>query len=126
MLPYLIDHFYPWLKAHNLGGFRVFLNAPFRAMLCIPMAFILCVLFGPQFINWLVRQKIGDNPNFDQADVNDLMAQKKNTPTMGGLLIICSIVVTVLVLADLRNFYVLLALGCAVKLGARGAGDDWS
>jgi phospho-N-acetylmuramoyl-pentapeptide-transferase len=125
MLPYLLDLFYPWLKAHGLGAFRVFQSAPFRAMLCIPTAFIICLLFGQRFINWLVRQKIGDNPNFDQADVNDLMAQKRNTPTMGGVLIICSIVVSVLLLADLRNFYVLMALVCAVYLGALGAVDDW-
>jgi phospho-N-acetylmuramoyl-pentapeptide-transferase len=125
MLPYLIDLFYPWLKAHGLGAFRVFQSAPFRGMLCIPTAFIICLLFGQRFINWLVRQKIGDNPNFDQADVNDLMAQKKNTPTMGGVLIICSIVASVLLLADLRNFYVLMALVCAVYLGALGAVDDW-
>lgn len=103
----------------------MFQSAPFRAMLCIPTAFIICLLFGQRFINWLVRQKIGDNPNFDQADVNDLMAQKRNTPTMGGVLIICSIVVSVLLLADLRNFYVLMALVCAVYLGALGAVDDW-
>src|SRR5258706_12319175 len=114
MLPYLIDLLYPWLRAHGLGGFRVFLDAPFRAMLSIPLAFILCIAFGPQFINWLVRQKIGDNPNFDEATLNDLMASKKNTPTMGGVLIIASVVGSRLLLADLRNFYVLMALVCTV------------
>ena len=81
MIPYLIELLYPWLKDHGLGGFRVFFNAPFRSMLCIPLAFILCILFGPRFINWLVRQKIGDNPTFDEATLNDMMASKKNTPT---------------------------------------------
>jgi phospho-N-acetylmuramoyl-pentapeptide-transferase len=94
-------------------------------MLCIPMAFILCMLCGPRFIDWLVRQKIGDNPNFDEATLNDMMASKKNTPTMGGVLIIASVVGTVLVLADLRNFYVLMALVCVLYLGGLGAMDDW-
>jgi len=125
MLPYLIDLLYPWLRAHGMGAFRVFQSAPFRAMLCIPMAFILCMLFGPRFIGWLVRQKIGDNPNFDEATLNDMMASKKNTPTMGGVLIIASVVGSVLVLADLRNFYVLMALVCVLYLGALGAMDDW-
>jgi len=125
MLPYLIDHFYPWLRAHGLGGFRVFLDAPFRAMLSIPLAFILCIAFGPRFINWLVRQKIGDNPNFDEATLNDLMASKKNTPTMGGVLIIASVVGSVLLLADVRNFYVMMALVCTLYLGSLGAIDDW-
>jgi phospho-N-acetylmuramoyl-pentapeptide-transferase len=125
MLPYLIEKLYPWLNEHGMGGFRVFLNAPFRSMLCIPLAFILCLLLGPRLIDWLVRQKIGDNPNFDEAALNDLMAYKKNTPTMGGLLIIGSIVVSVLLLADVRNFYVRMALLCTVYLGALGAVDDW-
>jgi phospho-N-acetylmuramoyl-pentapeptide-transferase len=94
-------------------------------MLCIPLGFFICILIGPRYINWLVRQKIGDQPNFDQADLNDLMAQKKNTPTMGGVLIIGSIVGSVLVLADLRNFYVLMGLVCVIYLGALGAVDDW-
>jgi phospho-N-acetylmuramoyl-pentapeptide-transferase len=125
MLPYLIDLLYPWLQAHRLGAFRVFQSAPFRAMLSIPLAFILCMVFGPRFINWLVRQKIGDNPNFDEAALNDLMASKKNTPTMGGVLIIASIVGSVVLLADLRNFYVLMALVCTIYLGGLGGIDDW-
>jgi len=125
MLPYLIDLLYPWLKAHGLGAFRVFQSAPFRAMLCIPLAFILCIAAGPRFIRWLVHQKIGDNPNFDAGDLNDLMAYKKNTPTMGGVLIIASIVGSILIMADLRNFYVRMALLCAVYLGALGGIDDW-
>jgi phospho-N-acetylmuramoyl-pentapeptide-transferase len=125
MLPYLIDLLYPWLKSHGLGGFRVFQGAPFRAMLSIPLAFILCILFGPRFINWLTRQKIGDNPNFDEATLNDLMASKKNTPTMGGVLIIASVIGSILLLADLRNFYVLMALVCTLYLGGLGGIDDW-
>jgi phospho-N-acetylmuramoyl-pentapeptide-transferase len=125
MLPYLIELLYPWLESHGLGAFRVFRSAPFRAMLCIPLAFIICMTCGRRFIAWLTRQKIGDNPNFDQADLNDLMAQKRNTPTMGGVLIIASIVGTVLLLADLRSFYVRMAILCVLYLGALGAVDDW-
>jgi phospho-N-acetylmuramoyl-pentapeptide-transferase len=125
MLPLLVDKLLPWLEAHGLGAFRVFLNAPFRSMLCIVLSFLLCLVFGPRFIAWLTRQKIGDNPNFDQPDINDLMSYKKNTPTMGGVLIIASIVGSALLLADLRNFYVRMALLCIVYLGCLGAVDDW-
>jgi phospho-N-acetylmuramoyl-pentapeptide-transferase len=125
MVPYLLDLLYPWLKAHGLGAFRVFQSAPFRAMLSIPLAFILCIFFGPRFINWLVRQKIGDNPNFDEASLNEMMASKKNTPTMGGVLIIASVVGSILLLADVRNFYVLMALVCTLYLGGLGGIDDW-
>ena len=53
------------------------------------------------------------------------MAGKKGTPTMGGVLIIAAIAVTTLLLADLGNFYVRMALICLVWLGAVGATDDW-
>jgi phospho-N-acetylmuramoyl-pentapeptide-transferase len=125
MLPYLIELLYPWLKSHGLGATRVFGSAPFRSMLCVPVAFLICIILGPRFIRWLTKQKIGDNPNFDQADLNDLMSYKKNTPTMGGVLIIGSIVGTVLLLADVRSFYVRMALLCVVYLGALGGIDDW-
>src|SRR5688572_27243393 len=125
MLPYLIDLLLPWLERHRMGFLRVLGDAPFRAMLCIVLSFLFCLIFGPRFINWLTRQKIGDNPNFDEAAMNDIMANKKNTPTMGGVLIIASIVTSTLLLADLRNFYVLMALLCVLYLGALGAIDDW-
>jgi phospho-N-acetylmuramoyl-pentapeptide-transferase len=53
------------------------------------------------------------------------MADKRNTPTMGGVLIIASIVGAVVLLADLSNFYVRMALLCTVYLGALGGLDDW-
>ncbi len=125
MLFLLIEYLYPWLNAHGMGAFRVFLSPTFRSILCLPTAFLITLIFAPRFIRWLRVQKIGDNPNFDQPDVNDLMAYKKNTPTMGGVLIIAAIVGTILLLGDLRNFYVRMALICTVYLGGLGAIDDW-
>ena len=112
MLPLLVDH--PLIR-----------SAPVRAILAILLSFSFCLMFGPRFIAWLTRQKIGDNPNFDEPNLNDVMAYKKNTPTMGGVLIIASIVISTLLLADLRNLYVCLALVCLLSLGALGAIDDW-
>jgi len=53
------------------------------------------------------------------------MEGKKGTPTMGGTLIITAIAATTLLLANLKNFYVDMALVCVVWLGAVGATDDW-
>jgi len=86
---------------------------------------VLVVALGPRVINWLRKQKIGDNPDFDRADMNELMKDKKNTPTMGGVLIIAAIAGTTLLLADLSNQYVQLGLICLIWLGAIGAADDW-
>jgi phospho-N-acetylmuramoyl-pentapeptide-transferase len=83
------------------------------------------LLCGSRVIEWLRLQKIGDAAKFDQVDIDKMMQSKVGTPTMGGLLIIIAIAMTTIVLADLRNFYVLMALVCLLLLGAVGATDDW-
>jgi phospho-N-acetylmuramoyl-pentapeptide-transferase len=125
MLYLLIQHFYPWLDDHGLGFLRVFLNPAFQALAAVLLSFFTVLLLGPRVIAWLRQQKIGDNPDFDQADINKMMASKAGTPTMGGLLIISAITATTLLLADLANFYVQMALLCVVWLGGVGATDDW-
>ena len=126
MLYLLIDSLLGWLEAHQLGFLRVFVKYPsFQATVAILLSFSICVLFGPRVINWLRQQKIGDAGSFDQADMDRLMQSKHGTPTMGGLLILAAIAGSTLLLANLRNGYVQLALVCLTWLGAVGAADDW-
>src|SRR3954462_6648487 len=125
MIYWLVKTFADFLEAHGLGFLRVFTFVQFQAPVAVCLSFFICIFTGPRFIGWLRYQKIGDRPEFDQADVNKLMASKKDTPTMGGVMIISAIAITTLLLADLRNFYVQMALVCLVWLGAVGATDDW-
>src|SRR5206468_7489473 len=69
--------------------------------------------------------KLGDLAKFDQAELDEMMKKKTGTPTMGGLLIISSIVLTTLLIADLGNFYIRMAIVCVMWLGMVGATDDW-
>src|SRR5438046_418295 len=114
-----------WLDAHGLDFLRVFNFVTFQTTVAALTAFLICIITGPGVIAWLRRQKIGDRPEFDQIDVNLMMKGKHGTPTMGGIMIIASITITTLLLADLRNFYVQMALVCLLWLGAVGAADDW-
>ena len=125
MIYLLVEHFLKWLETHGLGFLRVFTFPSFQLVAAILLSFLICVFVGPRLIEWLRRQKIGDRPEFDQADLNKLMEGKKGTPTMGGMLIISAIAITTLLLGNLRNFYVEMALVCLVWLGAVGATDDW-
>jgi phospho-N-acetylmuramoyl-pentapeptide-transferase len=125
MLHLFVTTFEEWLKAHNLDFLRVFTFVTFQSALATLLSFVLCIASGPTVIRWLRRQKIGDLASFDQVEVDRLMEGKKGTPTMGGVLIIGAITVTTLLLADLTNFYVRMALICLVWLGAVGAADDW-
>jgi phospho-N-acetylmuramoyl-pentapeptide-transferase len=127
MLFLLIEHILPWLEAHHLGFFRVFTREqdPFRQTIALMVSFILCLVLGPPVIRWLRNKKIGDQPNFDQAQIDEMMKSKKGTPTMGGLFIISAIVISTLLFADVTNFHVQMALVCVLWLGVVGMADDW-
>jgi phospho-N-acetylmuramoyl-pentapeptide-transferase len=125
MIYLLVDRWRAWLEAHGFGALRVFTFASFQVTAAIVLSFLICILLGPRIIRWLKGQNIKDLPQFDQAEIDKLMAGKKGVPTMGGVLIILSIVTSTLLLANLRNFYVQMALLCLIWLGAVGAADDW-
>lgn len=97
----------------------------FRGTCAILISFLVVWFLGPRVIRWLMRRKIGDIAEFDHKALNELTKDKKNTPTMGGMLIIMAISLAVLLLADLTNYYVRMALFCMVWLTAMGAVDDW-
>lgn len=115
---------YLWLHHWKPGAGYAHNDPLLRAALAVLLAFVVVWLLGPPVIRALRRWKIGDRPQFDHAGLNDLMGDKKNTPTMGGVLIIIAILVSVLLLADLTNFYVRMGLVCLVWLAALGAVDD--
>ncbi len=114
-----------WLEEHGLYGYvRIFDRVDFRAIAAVIVSFLLVVVLGRPVIRWLLRQKVGDSPEFYNADLNRLMAQKANTPTMGGVLIAGSIFISTVLLADLR-IYVNLGLMLLVGLAVLGGIDDW-
>ncbi len=104
---------------------QVLYQLEFRAFAAVLLSFGLVLVCGRPVIRWLMRQKIGDSPEFYRADLNRLMAGKAHTPTMGGILIVGSILVTTLLLADLRNRYVTITFFVLVWLAALGGVDDW-
>ena len=126
MLYTLVNSSQNWLVERGLYPLVMVLNQlEFRAFLAVVMGFLIVLAFGNRVINWLKRQKIGDAPEFYREDVNKLMEAKAATPTMGGILICVAILVTALMLADLRNAYVHIALVVLVWLAVVGGFDDW-
>ncbi len=100
-------------------------NPLFRGTCAAILCFLLLLLFLPKVIRHLVGRKIGDRPEFDHVSLNELMRQKNDVPTMGGVGILGAVGLAVLLLADLGNFYVWMALVCLFWLGTLGAIDDW-
>jgi len=89
------------------------------------LSFLLVLVWAPSVIRFLIKQRLGDNAQFDHADLNNLTRHKSNTPTMGGILIVSAIIVSVLVFANLGNMYIRMALFALVWLGLLGGVDDW-
>jgi phospho-N-acetylmuramoyl-pentapeptide-transferase len=104
---------------------RVLYQLEFRAFFAVVFSFALVLAFGRRTITFLRMQKIGDSPEFYNADVNRLMASKAATPTMGGALVVGAMLITILLLADLTERYVHLALIVLIWLAAVGGVDDW-
>jgi len=86
---------------------------------------VISILAGPRIIRWLMRKKIGDRPEFDHTGLNDLMRERANTPTMGGLIILLSILASTLLWAKLNNPFIHKAIFVIVWFGGIGAADDW-
>jgi len=107
------------------GLFRVFVYVEFRAVLAIVLSFGLVLLAGRPVIDLLWRAKMQDQPEFDHEMINQLMAAKRGTPTMGGVLISGAILLSTLLLADLGSFYVVMALTCLIWLSLLGGVDDY-
>jgi phospho-N-acetylmuramoyl-pentapeptide-transferase len=104
---------------------QVFYQLEFRAFAAVLLSFTAVLLLGRPTIRWLIRQKIGDAPEFYNADLNKLMKEKAATPTMGGLLIVTAIAVAMFLLADLHNRFVIIALAVLGWLAVVGGADDW-
>lgn len=125
MIYLLVKWYYPWFDAHGMGFMRLFRFTTFQIAAAIFLSFAICMVLGPKLIAWLRAKKIGDISKFDQAQVDALMEGKRGTPTMGGLLIIAAIFCSTLLLADISNFYVQMAMVCLLWLGVVGMADDW-
>jgi len=106
-------------------GFYAWQGVSFRAVLAVLTSLLVSLVWGPKIIRWLIKMKVGDVPEFNHKDLNELTSHKENTPTMGGLIILAGIFLSVLLWADLRNPFVQKGLFLLVWLGALGGVDDY-
>ncbi|MBN8644099.1 MAG: phospho-N-acetylmuramoyl-pentapeptide-transferase [Planctomycetes bacterium] len=126
MLFNLVEYLRDWLTRNDLYRWVMIIDQrEFRVLAAALLSFAIVLVFGKRVIRWLTSKKIGDQAKFDVKALEDANAGKANTPTMGGLLIAAAIGVSTLLLADMRNTYVQLALIVLVWLAAVGGADDW-
>ena len=124
MIYHLLDYLREVFPESNIGFFG-FQNLLFRCMVALLTSFLIAFLAGPKIIRWLMKMKIGDRPEFHHTALNELMRERANTPTMGGLMILLSIISSVLLWGKLDNPFIHKALFIMVWFGGIGAADDW-
>jgi len=96
-----------------------------RGVLAAGFAFFVSVVLGPRLILWLRRRRIGEETSkTDSEKLNDLHGAKNGTPTMGGLMIVWSTLVSSLLFARLVTPVVTLIL-VLCGMAAVGFADDW-
>ena len=108
---------------HFFTPFRVFQYATFRTAFASITALFLCIALGPWLIQKLREFQIGQ---YIREDGPKSHMKKAGTPTMGGILIIISIVVPTLLWANLANPYVWIALFGLLSFGFIGFWDDYA
>jgi len=119
MLYYLFDY----LEAHyNFPGANLFQYISFRSAMAFILSLGISTIYGKQIINYLQRMQVGES-------VRDLglegQVEKAGTPTMGGIIIIFSTIIPVLLFAQIDNIYIIILIVTTLWMGAIGFVDDY-
>src|ERR1700678_1218473 len=115
---FLYERLYP-----AVSPFRVFRYVTSRTLFASLTSLFLCILLGPWLIRKLREFQIGQHIREDGPKSHQ---KKAGTPTMGGILIIISILVPTLLWADLRTLYVWIAMFALLAFGMIGFIDDYA
>jgi phospho-N-acetylmuramoyl-pentapeptide-transferase len=119
----MLYHLFTWLRQEfNLAGAGLFQFITFRVAMAVMLSLVLSTLYGRRIINKLQKLQIGES-------VRELglpgEVDKANTPTMGGFIILLSILVPTLLFAKIDNLYILLMILVTVWCGMIGFIDDY-
>jgi len=118
----MLYHLFNYLQDTGFPGIRLMTYLSFRAMAAIVLSMLIAFFAGGRIIRWLQRKQIGES-------IRDLglagQMEKKGTPTMGGIIILVSLLVSVLLICDLSNIYIQLLVLTTVWCGGIGFTDDY-
>ncbi len=119
----MLYYLFRFLENYHIPGAHLWSYISFRALLALILSLVISAWFGEHFIKWMKRRKLFEterDPTIDPFGV-----EKKGVPTMGGIIIIVSLLVPVLLLGRMRNVYLILMVITTVWLGFLGFMDDY-
>ena len=119
----MLYYLFRFLEQYNIPGSHMWSYISFRALLTLILSLLISAWFGEHFIRFMKRHNISETAR--DASIDPFGEKKKGVPTMGGIIIIVSILVPVLLLGRMRNIYLLLMIITTVWLGFLGFLDDY-
>ena len=118
----MLYYLFQYLDKLDVPGAGMFQYVTFRASLAAIISLLFSVIVGARIIRALQKNQIGETiRNLDLEG----QYSKRGTPTMGGVIIIVSILVAILLMGKLENIYIIIMIISTVWLGALGFADDY-
>lgn len=119
----MLYYIFRFLEQFNIPGAHMWSYISFRSLLALILSLLISAWFGEYFIKWMKRRKIFETER-DPA-IDPFGVEKKGVPTMGGIIIIVSILIPILFFGRLRNIYLVLMIVTTLWLGFLGFMDDY-
>ena len=119
----MLYYLFRFLEQYGISGSRIWGYISFRALLALILSLVISAWAGERFIKFLKRKQITETQR--DASIDPFGVRKIGVPSMGGVIIILSILVPVLLLGRLRNVYLILMIITTIWLGFLGGMDDY-
>ncbi len=119
----MLYYLFRFLEQFGISGAHIWGYISFRSLLALILSLVISAWFGERFIKFLKRKQITETQR--DASIDPFGVKKIGVPSMGGIIIIVSILIPVLLLGRLRNIYLILMIITTVWLGFLGGMDDF-
>lgn len=119
----MVYYLFRFLEQFGVSGAGLWSYISFRALLALIFSLVISAWFGERFIKYLKSKQITETQR--DVKIDPFGVNKVGVPSMGGVIIIVSILIPVLLLGRLRNIYLILMIITTVWLGFLGGMDDY-
>ena len=119
----MLYYLFRFLEQFGISGSHIWGYISFRSLLALILSLVISAWFGEKFIKYLKSKQITETQR--DASKDPFSVKKIGVPSMGGIIIIVSILIPVLLLGRLRNIYLILMIITTVWLGFLGGMDDF-